>query len=169
VILSKQKYGKLAVVPGGKISSPYLKHRGTRDPDSPGYEKHGKDIIHQGIDIKARTGTPIRAVSDGEIFAKWPDGKVSGYGNTIILKHDDNRGSLYAHMNSFGKYNKGDRVNQGDIIGYVGQTQLPRDPMKTAPHLHLEVFEYATTHINASHPPRLDPVKYIGREGMAIG
>lgn len=154
------------VVEGGKISSSYLKYRGKRTGKA--VLEHGEDIYHLGVDIKASKGSKIRSINDGKILAMWPDGKVSGYGNTIIIVNKDGTGALYAHMNRFSNIRVGQEIKKGEVIGYVGQTQSPRPEMKTAPHLHLEVLKLATKHINPSYPPRLDPVKYLYNQGMRV-
>ncbi len=84
---------------------------------------------HQGIDYAAPTGTPIRTVGDGVVeFA----GTQRGYGNVIEIKHRDNKSTLFAHLSRIG-VRKGQRVEQGDIIGAVGSTGF-----STGPHLHFE-------------------------------
>jgi murein DD-endopeptidase MepM/ murein hydrolase activator NlpD len=86
---------------------------------------------HKGVDYAARTGTPIRATGDGKIVHR---GRKGGYGNTIIIKHGQRYSTLYAHMSKFaGSIRVGQRVNQGQIIGYVGASGLA-----TGPHLHYE-------------------------------
>ena len=86
---------------------------------------------HKGIDFPAPTGTPIRAAGDGTIdFA----GTQNGYGNVVTIKHWNNYSTAYAHMSRFGAgIKKGSKVNQGDIIGYVGTTGW-----STGAHLHYE-------------------------------
>ncbi len=86
---------------------------------------------HRGIDLAAPIGTPIRATSDGRVVSIGYD---SGYGNKIKLRHAGPYESLYAHMLRFKKgLKRGDFVNRGDIIGYVGQTGLA-----DGPHCHYE-------------------------------
>lgn len=86
--------------------------------------------MHKGVDYAARTGTPIMAAGDARVqFA----GVQRGYGNVVILDHGRGHSTLYGHMSRFGGYRTGQRVNQGDIIGYVGSTGLA-----TGPHLHYE-------------------------------
>ncbi len=85
---------------------------------------------HRGVDYAAPTGTPIIAAGAGKISHRGPNG---GYGNAVIIQHGDNITTLYAHMSRFAKPKRGDRVKQGDVIGYVGQTGLA-----TGPHLHYE-------------------------------
>lgn len=95
---------------------------------------------HKGVDYAAPTGTPIKASGDGIVAFI---GKKGGYGNTIILQHDQRYTTLYAHMSGFTKgLRRGERVKQGDIIGYVGMTGLA-----TGPHLHYE-FRVDGVHMN---------------------
>jgi murein DD-endopeptidase MepM/ murein hydrolase activator NlpD len=86
---------------------------------------------HMGIDYAAPTGTPVHAAGDGRVaFA----GRRGGYGNAIILAHSNSVSTLYGHMSRFAKLARvGTRVQQGDVIGYVGMTGLA-----TGPHLHYE-------------------------------
>lgn len=86
---------------------------------------------HNGVDYAASAGTPIHATSDGSVEFI---GTQKGYGNTIILKHHNNYTTLYAHQQRFAKgLKKGDKVSQGQLIGYVGSTGWA-----TGPHLHYE-------------------------------
>jgi murein DD-endopeptidase MepM/ murein hydrolase activator NlpD len=86
---------------------------------------------HKGIDFAAALGTPIRAAGDGVVdFA----GTQGGYGNVVVLKHWANYTTAYAHMSRFAAgLRKGNKVSQGDVIGYVGATGWA-----TGPHLHYE-------------------------------
>jgi murein DD-endopeptidase MepM/ murein hydrolase activator NlpD len=85
---------------------------------------------HRGVDYAAPTGTPIRAAGDGKVLFR---GVQGGYGNTIVLQHGGNITTLYGHLSRFGTKRAGARVNQGDVIGYVGSSGLA-----TGPHLHYE-------------------------------
>jgi len=86
---------------------------------------------HKGVDYAASTGTPIKVTGNGKIIYR---GKKGGYGNTIIVQHGSKYSTLYAHMSKFRSGLKtGSRVQQGQIIGYVGSTGLA-----TGPHLHYE-------------------------------
>jgi murein DD-endopeptidase MepM/ murein hydrolase activator NlpD len=86
---------------------------------------------HKGIDFAAPTGTPIRAAGDGVVdFA----GGQNGYGNVVVLKHWNNYSTAYAHMSRFAAgLKKGQKVRQGELIGYVGSTGW-----STGAHLHYE-------------------------------
>ncbi|NYT84053.1 M23 family metallopeptidase [Pollutimonas harenae] len=92
---------------------------------------HGVWRGHKGVDYAAQSGTPIHATADGVVEFK---GKQRGYGNTIILKHHNGYSTLYAHQSRYAKgLKKGDKVSQGQLIGYVGSTGWA-----TGPHLHYE-------------------------------
>ncbi|WP_434089510.1 peptidoglycan DD-metalloendopeptidase family protein [Neopusillimonas aromaticivorans] len=92
---------------------------------------HGNWRGHKGVDYAAPTGTPIHATADGVIDFI---GVQGGYGNTIVLKHGNNISTYYAHQSRFAAgLKKGDRVEQGQLIGYVGSTGW-----STGPHLHYE-------------------------------
>ncbi|MDF2867470.1 MAG: trg3 [Gammaproteobacteria bacterium] len=86
---------------------------------------------HYGTDFAAPIGTPIKATGDGKIaFA----GSQHGYGNVVIIQHNERYNTLYAHMSRFGKNIKpGTRVKLGQIIGYVGMTGRANGP-----HVHYE-------------------------------
>lgn len=86
---------------------------------------------HRGVDYAAPTGTPILATGDGKVsFA----GTKGGYGRTVILSHGGKYTTLYAHMSRFKKgLRNGQRVKQGQTIGYIGSSGLA-----TGPHLHYE-------------------------------
>lgn len=85
---------------------------------------------HRGVDLAAPSGTPIRAAGDGKVVAASAYGS---FGNRVELQHGGNITTLYAHLSGFGKFRVGDRVKQGDIVGYVGMTGGA-----TGPHLHYE-------------------------------
>ncbi len=85
---------------------------------------------HKGVDYAAPQGTPIRAAGDGKIaFRGWQP----GYGNVVIIQHNAHNSTLYGHMSRLGNEAIGQRVAQGQTIGYVGMTGLA-----TGPHLHYE-------------------------------
>jgi murein DD-endopeptidase MepM/ murein hydrolase activator NlpD len=91
----------------------------------------GKKRPHRGVDYAAKIGTPVKASGDGKIIHR---GTKGGYGRTIIIQHGQRYTTLYAHLSRYNKKAKsGDRVKQGQIIGYVGKSGLA-----TGPHLHYE-------------------------------
>jgi murein DD-endopeptidase MepM/ murein hydrolase activator NlpD len=84
---------------------------------------------HDGIDIAAPTGTPVRAAACGTVSLA---GQQSGYGNMVCITHTSQFSTCYAHLSRFG-VTDGARVTQGQVIGYVGCTGSC-----TGPHLHFE-------------------------------
>ena len=95
---------------------------------------------HRGTDYAAATGTPIRASGDGKVIWR---GTKGGYGKTVILQHGGEITTLYGHMSRYQSgVTSGSRVQQGDIIGYVGMTGTA-----TGPHLHYE-FRVSGVHKN---------------------
>ena len=86
--------------------------------------------FHDGIDISAQEGTPIRAIDKGEVI--YSD-ELRGYGNLVIVRHAGGLVSVYAH-NQVKLVAAGQFVAQGDPIAKVGSTGRV-----TGPHLHLEI------------------------------
>ena len=89
--------------------------------------------MHTGVDFAAPKGTPIRVAQNGVVVFS---GEKGGYGNAVIVKHDQRYSSLYGHVSKL-LVNVGDTVQQGQVIALVGDTG-----MATGPHLHFEIFEY---------------------------
>ncbi|MDH4081120.1 MAG: peptidoglycan DD-metalloendopeptidase family protein [Nitrospira sp.] len=86
---------------------------------------------HRGVDYAAPSRTPVKATGDGTVTYL---GRKGGLGNAIILKHGGRYDTVYAHLSGYRKgLRTGQRVKQGQIIGYVGMTGLA-----TGPHLHYE-------------------------------
>lgn len=92
---------------------------------------------HKGVDFAAPAGTGILATADGKVSFV---GTKGGYGNVVEIKHHENYSTLYAHLSRFGKMRVGEKIRQGEIIGFVGRTGLA-----TGPHLHYE-FKVAGAH-----------------------
>ncbi len=90
---------------------------------------------HDGVDIKAGSGTPIHAASDGEVVY---GGHLRGYGNLMIIRHADRYYTTYAH-NQKNLVAVGRHVKAGEVIALVGSTGRA-----TGPHLHFEVRLGAT-------------------------
>jgi murein DD-endopeptidase MepM/ murein hydrolase activator NlpD len=88
---------------------------------------------HEGIDFAADYGTPVRATADGIVTRAGRDG---GYGNLVELRHANGIRTRYGHLAGFAHdLHVGDRVRQGETIGFVGSTGLA-----TGPHLHYELL-----------------------------
>tara|TARA_B100001057_G_scaffold333700_1_gene334257 strand:+ start:181 stop:1533 length:1353 start_codon:yes stop_codon:yes gene_type:complete len=109
---------------------------GARLSSSFGMRKHpilGFNKMHRGTDFAAPTGTPIMASGSGTVTrARW----CGGGGNCVKIRHNSTYETIYAHMSKFARgIKEGRKVNQGQIIGYVGSTGL-----STGPHLHYEVI-----------------------------
>jgi murein DD-endopeptidase MepM/ murein hydrolase activator NlpD len=106
---------------GARLSSPF----GLRN-DPLG----GGAGFHSGVDLAARTGTPIRAVADGTVVTA---GDCGGYGNCVIIDHGVSLATLYGHQ-SVVLVAEGQPVVAGQVIGLVGSTGK-----STGPHLHFEL------------------------------
>lgn len=115
----------------GYVSSPY----GMRF--HPVYKRWS---LHDGTDIAAACGTPIRAAANGRVIARYYN---ESYGNRVIITHGFARGvalaTSYNHMSGYSTY-VGERVERGDVIGYVGTTGA-----STGCHLHFMTFEDGET------------------------
>lgn len=116
--------GRLLRPVAGSVSSPF----GERVHPVTGEHRH-----HDGVDLAAAEGTPIRAAEDGVVsFA----GQQNGYGNVVIVDHPGPGGgfqTVYAHQSHLG-VTQGEQVARGEVIGAVGSTGV-----STGPHLHFEV------------------------------
>lgn len=89
---------------------------------------------HLGVDYAAPIGTPVRAVGDGVAVDV---GTRGGAGKMIRIRHNSEYATAYKHLHGFAKgIRPGARIQQGQIIGYVGNTGL-----STGPHLHFEFFQ----------------------------
>ena len=109
---------------------------GARISSSFGMRKHpisGFNKMHKGVDFAAPIGTPVYAGGNGVIEMVGVNG---GYGKYIRIRHNNEYKTAYAHLSSYRKgISKGIRVNQGEVIGYVGSTGR-----STGPHLHYEII-----------------------------
>lgn len=106
---------------------------------------------HRAIDYAAKTGTPIRATADGVVVSAGWNGP---YGNFVGIRHNSVYTTNYAHQSKIA-VRKGQKVSQGQVIGYVGSTGL-----STGPHLHYEMVKNGTK-VNPLREefPGTDPVK----------
>lgn len=89
---------------------------------------------HLGTDYSAPTGTPVVTVGDGSVIFR---GKKGGFGNLVQVRHNGTYVTYYGHLSRFAKgVGVGDRVKQGQVIGYVGSTGI-----STGPHLHFQIMK----------------------------
>ena len=104
---------------------------------------HGKQTHHNGMDIAAPQGSPIRSVRDGRVvFA----GERGGYGNVVIVDHGEGLQTRYAHCSEL-EVIEGQRVQAGEIVGTVGHTGRA-----TGDHLHFEAQQNGRS---------IDPMKIV--------
>lgn len=101
---------------------------------------------HPGLDLVAKPGTPILASADGVVVYVGYD---RGYGNMVVIEHDENTRTVYAHNRRNG-VQKGQRVSQGQTIAYMGRTGV-----STGTHLH---FEYRVNGEAQNPELYLDPL-----------
>jgi murein DD-endopeptidase MepM/ murein hydrolase activator NlpD len=113
-------------LPGGRLSSPF---GWRKDPI------HGDEEYHQGMDLAAPEGTPIRAPARGKVVES---GYREGYGNLVVLDHGGGLTTLYAH-NLENRVKEGEWVRRGAVLATVGSTGR-----STGPHLHFEVRRKGT-------------------------
>lgn len=115
---------------GGVLSSLFGERRGAS--------------YHKGIDIAKNVGEEVNAAFDGEVvFAGYNYG---GYGNLVIIKHDNNLQTYYAHLDKI-FVSEGDNIEKDKILGTIGNTGL-----STGPHLHFE--------LRVNDTP-VNPIEYI--------
>ena len=98
---------------------------------------HGVVRPHTGVDYAAPTGTPVMSIGDGTVISK---GWGGGGGNTVKIRHNSVYTTGYMHLSKYASGLKvGDRVHQGQVIGYVGMTGTA-----TGPHLDFRVWKNGT-------------------------
>lgn len=108
---------------------------------------------HNGVDYAAPSGTKVRATADGVVtFVGWQ----GGYGNMVTLNHQGHYQTIYGHLSGFASgLRRGQRVSQGELIGYVGMTGLA-----SGPHLH---YEFRINGVQR------DPLKVALPDGKPVG
>ncbi|MEK9646902.1 MAG: M23 family metallopeptidase [Alphaproteobacteria bacterium] len=106
----------------------------------------GKGLKNDGINILAERGTPVRAIENGVVA--YAGNELRGFGNLLLLKHDDGWISAYAHNDTL-LVNVGDRVSRGQVISRVGSTGSV-----DTPQLHFELRRGNRA---------VDPERYLGR------
>ena len=137
---------------------PYTGERAARQfqwPVSQGVVSSGFGIrngaMHDGVDIAAPAGTPVYAADGGVVIFS---GTLHGYGNTVIIRHDDDYATVYAH-NERNLVSEGTRVACGQQIGEIG-----RSGRTTGANLHFEV-----RHDNVAQ----DPLAYLPEPTSSAG
>lgn len=101
-----------------------------------GFRRHpilGYSRLHTGVDWAARYGSPVASAGAGTVLkAEW----TAGYGRRVEVQHSNGYVTSYSHLSAFARnVQKGSRVTQGQIIGFLGSSGL-----STGPHLHYEVI-----------------------------
>lgn len=132
-----------------------MEFRNARISSRFGWRRHPilkRRILHSGVDYAAPKGTKIYASADGVVRrAQW----AGGYGRYVVIRHNSEFSTGYAHMNAFAKgIRPGVRVKQGQVIGYVGSTGR-----STGPHLHFEVIK---------NGKKVDPLKVKAATGTNL-
>ncbi|MBI5675749.1 MAG: M23 family metallopeptidase [Nitrospirae bacterium] len=89
-----------------------------------------KNSVHLGIDMKGKSGTPVKAINSGKVVMR---AELFYGGNTLIIDHGMGLLSVYMHLSGF-NVESGAEVAKGDVIGFVGMTGRA-----TGPHLHMSV------------------------------
>jgi murein DD-endopeptidase MepM/ murein hydrolase activator NlpD len=104
---------------------------------------NGEGAFHRGVDISTSYGHPVLAPADGVVtYADF----MSGYGRMIVIQHDQGISTRYGHLSGFA-VTDGQKIQRGDVIGYVGLSGR-----STGPHLHYEVW---------LHDTPVNPYKYL--------
>ncbi len=112
-------------------------------------ELFGQKNFHNGIDFAAVQNTPVYAIEYGTVI--YNDFNIFGYGNTIIILHNNGYKSLYAHLSNNSCVNVGDIVLKGEQISSIGPKILDNgisNGNTTGPHLHLTVYDINGDTIN---------------------
>jgi len=91
---------------------------------------------HTGVDYAAPKGTPVVSIGDGTVIEKHYKGQA---GNMVKIRHNSTYTTAYLHLSKYGKIAVGQRVSQGQVIGYVGSTGA-----STGPHLDFRVWKNGT-------------------------
>ena len=132
-------------VPGHAVVSPF----GLRQ-----LPWEGSGRLHEGVDISADAGVPVRVAADGVVVAA---GEKGGYGRYVAVRHAEGLTTFYAHLGGIGAGVKpGLAVTAGQAVGRVGSTGT-----STGPHLHFEIRD-------AEDRP-LDPAMFLGRAFAEAG
>ena len=120
---------------------------------------------HNGVDIAAASGTPIKAAADGVVVNTDTVANDDGFGNRVILKHPDGRATVYAHMVAPAPVKVGQSVKRGQVIGKVGNTGK-----SYGAHLHLTMIDNYDRNPNIYYLGELlDPILVCGLGTLKFG
>ena len=146
---SMQKAFLKAPLKFNRISSGFSYHRK--------HPVHGTVRPHTGVDYAAPTGTPVMSIGDGTVLSV---GYAGGGGNTVKIRHNSVYTTAYLHLSRYAKgLHAGQRVRQGEVIGYVGATGTA-----TGPHLDFRVWKNGSpvNPLKLESPPSV-PIKEENR------
>ena len=146
---SMQKAFLKAPLKFNRISSGFSYHRK--------HPVHGTVRPHTGVDYAAPTGTPVMSIGDGTVLSV---GYAGGGGNTVKIRHNSVYTTAYLHLSKYAKgLHAGQRVRQGEVIGYVGATGTA-----TGPHLDFRVSKNGSpvNPLKLESPPSV-PIKEENR------
>ncbi|MBQ8838961.1 MAG: peptidoglycan DD-metalloendopeptidase family protein [Bacteroidales bacterium] len=118
---------------------------------------------HTGVDYAAPKGTPVMSIGDGVVTSMKYEGAG---GNVVRIRHNSVYSTAYLHLSGYAKGLKaGQRVRQGEVIGYVGSTGR-----STGPHLDFRVWKNGTpiNPLKMESPPA-EPIKETSREAFEAG
>lgn len=117
---------------------------------------------HNGVDIAAPVGTIVRAANDGIVANADTLAHKDGFGNRVVILHDDGKATLYAHFCQAPFVKKGQRVKKGAAIGKVGGTGNYQESYGY--HLHLSVIDEWEKCPSIYYDGKLlDPIRVLGR------
>jgi len=109
--------------------------------------------FHYGVDMAAPEGTPFYAAGDGTVIEAGP---MSGFGNAIMIQHDDGTITVYGHEEKY-LVEKGEKVKAGQLIGLVGS-----EGESTGYHLHFEI------RVGSENGDKVDPIGWLKDRGIDL-
>jgi murein DD-endopeptidase MepM/ murein hydrolase activator NlpD/cell wall-associated NlpC family hydrolase len=124
-----------------------------------GSDRAGGARKHQGVDIEGNVGDRVGSFASGTVLAAGPRG---GYGNTVIVQHDDGKMTLYAHLDGI-NVKPGQKVGQNEQLGTMGRTG--NTPSTGDTHLHFEMIE-GSKKGDVYSGTTVDPMKYLNSLGQ---
>jgi len=110
-----------------------------------------KGESHSGVDFRAKIGTPITSITDGEVTSIQNDTKLGGGGNIVVVTDKNNKRILYMHLKE-SKVKVGDKVSKGDIIALSGNSGRSKTGKEYKPHIHVSIKEGRKS---------IDPLSYL--------